>query len=38
MNEPKPHRLWAERTLQRAEAFGVLREERSFLELVPAKA
>ena len=33
MNEPKPHRLWAERTLQRAEAFGVLREERSFLEL-----
>ena len=38
MNEPKPHRLWAERTLQRAEAFGVLREERSFLELVLAKA
>jgi len=37
MNEPKPHRLWAERTLQRGEAFGVLREERTFLELVPAR-
>ena len=28
----------AERTLQRAEAFGVLREDRSFLELVPSKS
>jgi citrate lyase beta subunit len=36
MNEPKPHRLWAERTLQRAEAFGVLRPEHTFLALVPS--
>ncbi len=36
MNEPKPHRLWAERTLERGEAFGVLREDRTFIELVPA--
>lgn len=37
MNEPKPHRLWAERTLQRAEAFGVLRDEHTFLELIPPR-
>ena len=37
MNEPKPHRLWAERTLERGEAFGVLREEHTFLELVPPR-
>src|SRR4051794_11036968 len=38
MNEPKPHRLWAERTLLRAEAFGVLRPEHTFLALVPSAA
>lgn len=34
MNEPKPHQLWAQRTIQRAEAFGVLRPEHSFLALL----
>ncbi|GAA2253517.1 HpcH/HpaI aldolase/citrate lyase family protein [Streptomyces amakusaensis] len=36
MNEVKPHRAWAERTLLRAEAFGVAREEIGFVELLTA--
>lgn len=38
MNEPKPHALWAERTLRRAEAFGVLRPEHTFLALLQPPA
>jgi len=34
MNEPKPHRAWAERLLARAKAFGVYREGVSFVELL----
>ncbi|WP_432252120.1 HpcH/HpaI aldolase/citrate lyase family protein [Streptomyces sp. HNM1019] len=36
MNEVKPHRAWAERTLRRAEVFGVAREGVSFVELLSA--
>lgn len=36
MNEVKPHRAWAERTLRRAEAFGVAREDVGFVELLTA--
>ncbi|WEO97666.1 HpcH/HpaI aldolase/citrate lyase family protein [Streptomyces sp. FXJ1.172] len=36
MNEVKPHRAWAERTLQRAEAFGVAHEDVGFVELLAA--
>ncbi|GGY66173.1 HpcH/HpaI aldolase/citrate lyase family protein [Streptomyces omiyaensis] len=36
MNEVKPHRAWAERTLVRAEAFGVAREDVGFVELLTA--
>ncbi|MFJ2443450.1 MULTISPECIES: HpcH/HpaI aldolase/citrate lyase family protein [unclassified Streptomyces] len=36
MNEVKPHRAWAERTLRRAEVFGVAREEVGFVELLDA--
>ncbi|MBM9434715.1 HpcH/HpaI aldolase/citrate lyase family protein [Actinacidiphila bryophytorum] len=36
MNEVKPHRAWAERTLHRAAAFGVAREGISFVELLAA--
>ncbi|MGD3106295.1 HpcH/HpaI aldolase/citrate lyase family protein [Streptomyces sp. YGL11-2] len=36
MNEVKPHRAWAERTLLRAEAFGVAREDVGFVELLTA--
>ncbi|GAA5611911.1 ATP/GTP-binding protein [Streptomyces platensis] len=36
MNEVKPHRAWAERTLLRAEAFGVAREGIGFVELLTA--
>lgn len=34
MNEPKPHALWAQRTLARARAFGVLRPDHTFLALL----
>lgn len=34
MNEPKPHALWAERTIARANAFGVLNAEHSFFALL----
>ncbi|MFH9293569.1 HpcH/HpaI aldolase/citrate lyase family protein [Streptomyces sp. NPDC017520] len=36
MNEVKPHRAWAERTLQRAEAFGVAKEDVGFVDLLAA--
>jgi len=36
MNEVKPHRAWAERTLRRAEVFGVARENSGFVELLAA--
>jgi citrate lyase beta subunit len=36
MNEAKPHRAWAERTLRRAEVFGVAREEVGFVDLLAA--
>jgi citrate lyase beta subunit len=36
MNEVKPHRAWAERTLLRAEVFGVAREDITFVELLAA--
>ncbi|MEO3766423.1 HpcH/HpaI aldolase/citrate lyase family protein [Streptomyces sp. B8F3] len=36
MNEAKPHRAWAERTLRRARAFGVAREDTTFVELLAA--
>ncbi|MDG4857529.1 HpcH/HpaI aldolase/citrate lyase family protein [Streptomyces sp. T-3] len=36
MNEVKPHRAWAERTLLRAQAFGVANEDVGFVELLSA--
>ncbi|MFD4996713.1 HpcH/HpaI aldolase/citrate lyase family protein [Streptomyces buecherae] len=36
MNEVKPHRAWAERTMLRAEVFGVAREGVGFVELLSA--
>jgi citrate lyase beta subunit len=36
MNEVKPHRAWAERTMRRANAFGVAREDIGFVELLTA--
>lgn len=36
MNEVKPHRAWAERTMRRAEVFGVAREEVGFVDLLTA--
>lgn len=36
MNEVKPHRAWAERTMQRAEVFGVAKEHIGFVELLAA--
>lgn len=36
MNEAKPHRAWAESVIRRAEAFGVLREGVSMVELLDA--
>ncbi|MFG2300050.1 HpcH/HpaI aldolase/citrate lyase family protein [Actinacidiphila glaucinigra] len=36
MNEVKPHRAWAERTVRRAEVFGVAREDIGFVELLSA--
>lgn len=34
MNEPKPHALWAQRTIARGRAFGVLHAEHTFLALL----
>ena len=36
MNDVKPHRAWAERTLLRAEVFGVARQDVGFVELLAA--
>jgi citrate lyase beta subunit len=36
MNEVKPHRAWAERTLLRAEVFGVANEDVGFVDLLAA--
>lgn len=36
MNEVKPHRAWAERTLRRAEVFGVAKEDIGFVDLLTA--
>ncbi|MCH0542057.1 HpcH/HpaI aldolase/citrate lyase family protein [Streptomyces sp. MUM 203J] len=36
MNEVKPHRAWAERTLRRAEVFGVAQADVGFVELLAA--
>ncbi|WP_435970324.1 HpcH/HpaI aldolase/citrate lyase family protein [Streptomyces sp. Qhu_M48] len=36
MNEVKPHRAWAERTLQRAEVFGVAKADVGFVDLLTA--
>ncbi|MFG3045952.1 HpcH/HpaI aldolase/citrate lyase family protein [Streptomyces sp. NPDC048202] len=36
MNEVKPHRAWAERTLLRAEVFGVANEDIGFVDLLAA--
>ncbi|UYQ61910.1 HpcH/HpaI aldolase/citrate lyase family protein [Streptomyces peucetius] len=36
MNEVKPHRAWAERTLLRADVFGVAKEDVGFVELLAA--
>ena len=38
MNEAKPHRTWAERTLHRAAAFGVARPGVGFVDLLTASA
>ncbi|MFG2296930.1 HpcH/HpaI aldolase/citrate lyase family protein [Streptomyces sp. NPDC048603] len=36
MNEVKPHRAWAERTMLRAEVFGVAKEDVGFVDLLTA--
>jgi citrate lyase beta subunit len=36
MNEVKPHRSWADRTLLRAELFGVTKEDVDFVDLLAA--
>jgi citrate lyase beta subunit len=36
MNEAKPHRAWAERTLRRARAFGVAADDVGFVDLIAA--
>jgi citrate lyase beta subunit len=36
MNEAKPHRAWAERTMQRSRAFGVAAEDVTFVDLLLA--
>src|SRR6185312_7169360 len=36
MNESKPHAAWARRTMLRARAFGVAREDVSFVDLLGA--
>lgn len=34
MNERKPHRMWAERILDRASAFGVLNKDKTFVDII----
>jgi citrate lyase beta subunit len=36
MNESKPHRAWATQLLQRAQVFGVIREDVSFVDVLSA--
>jgi citrate lyase beta subunit len=36
MNEARPHRAWAQKTLQRARAFGVAGEDVTFVDLLAA--
>ncbi|BCT77858.1 ATP/GTP-binding protein [Sinomonas cyclohexanicum] len=36
MNEAKPHRAWAQRTLKRADAFGVAHPDVTFVDLLEA--
>lgn len=36
MNEAKPHRAWAQKVLRRAEVFGVIRGDVSFVEVLGA--
>ena len=36
MNEARPHRAWAERTMRRARVFGVAAEDVSFVDLLAA--
>jgi citrate lyase beta subunit len=38
MNEVKPHRAWARRVLRRAAAFGVIREDISYVDLLGIEA
>jgi citrate lyase beta subunit len=38
MNESKPHRSWAERTMRRAEVFGVAAAGINFVDLLSARA
>ncbi|GMA88387.1 hypothetical protein GCM10025868_36370 [Angustibacter aerolatus] len=38
MNESKPHRAWAERTMRRARVFGVAREDVSYVDVLGADA
>ncbi len=38
MNELKPHRAWAERTMRRARVFGVAEEDTGFVDLLVAGA
>ncbi len=37
MNEIGPHRLWAEKLVARAEAYGVIESKQSYLELFGAQ-
>lgn len=38
MNEPRPHRIWAEQVLRRARVFGVTRQGVSFVDLLTVLA
>jgi len=37
MNEIAPHRSWAEKLYMRAQAYGVIRDEASYLDLIQTK-
>lgn len=38
MNEPRPHRIWAQQVLRRAQVFGVARQGVSFVDLLTVLA
>ncbi|OBK27463.1 ATP/GTP-binding protein [Mycobacterium asiaticum] len=38
MNEPRPHRIWAQQVLRRAQVFGVTRQGVSFVDLLTVLA